>query len=171
MSHKVKCVYCGITFDRDIIPCVSVGRRYAHIECSVEHENNKTQDEKDREELEEYIRNLLGASYNYLRIRQQLKIYYEQYKYTSANMLKALTYAFEVKKNNIDKANGGIGIIPYVYNEALLYYKTLQDIKEANEKKNINNYTIPVTEIVIPVPKRKIKKKKIFTFLDEEEVL
>ena len=35
MAHKVKCLYCGVTFDRDKTPCEQVSaKRYAHIECS-----------------------------------------------------------------------------------------------------------------------------------------
>jgi len=39
-------------------------------------------------------------------------------------MLKALKYWYEVKKNPLD-TNRGIGIIPYIYNQAKEYYYAL----------------------------------------------
>lgn len=37
--------------------------------------------------------------------------------------LLTLKYFYEVKRNPIDKANGSIGIIPFVYTEARMYYE------------------------------------------------
>ena len=34
-----------------------------------------------------------------------------------------LKYFFEIKKNSIEKSKGSIGIIPYIYSEAALYYE------------------------------------------------
>ena len=85
-------------------------------------------------------------------------------------MLKALTYFYEVKGNDIQKANGGIGIIPYCYNQAFEYYYNIFLSNQQNKQKDINMYIPKVVEIHIPVPQKRIKKKKIFTFLDEEEV-
>ena len=110
-------MYCGITFDRDKLPYKQINaRRYAHLECAIEAENNKTQEQKDQEALEEYIKKLFNESYINPRIQKQIKNFKEQYNYTASGMLKALTYFYEVKGNDIQKANGGIGIIPYCYN-------------------------------------------------------
>ena len=77
-------------------------------------------------------------------------------------------YFFEVKHNSIEHANGGIGIVPYIYNEAFNYYYTLWLANQKNETKDIAEYIPKVREITIPIPQRKIKKRKIFSFLDEE---
>lgn len=37
--------------------------------------------------------------------------------------LLTLKYFYEVKKNSVEKANGSIGIIPFVFTEARLYYE------------------------------------------------
>ena len=72
-------------------------------------------------------------------------------------MLRCVTYAYEVKKLDINKSNG-IGIIPYIYQDAYNYYYNLWLINQKN-----------VVEIKIPQPELKPRKRKLFTFLDEEE--
>lgn len=48
--------------------------------------------------------------------------------------LLTLKYFYEVKKNSIKKSNGSIGIIPFVFEEARLYYSNLeQKQKEIND--------------------------------------
>lgn len=51
--------------------------------------------------------------------------YIREYQYTYSGMLKALVYFYEVKGNNKNKANGGIGIIPFIYKDAYNYYYNL----------------------------------------------
>ena len=75
---------------------------------------------------------------------------------------------YDIKKNPIDKSNGGIGIVPYVYQQAYRYYYSLWEAQQKNENKVIKEYVPKVKEIVIPVPQRKAKKRKMFSFLDEE---
>ena len=84
-------------------------------------------------------------------------------------MLKALIYHFEIRKGSIEKANGGIGIIPYVYNNARNYYYELWLAQQQNKDKDVEKYIPKVKVIVIPEPRIKERKRKLFTFLDEEE--
>jgi hypothetical protein len=84
-------------------------------------------------------------------------------------MLKALKYFYEVKRNDISKANGGIGILPYCYQDAYNYYFSLWQAQQKNNV-NIEQYIPKEIEIIIPSPKRKTNKKKIFTFLDKDDV-
>ena len=69
--------------------------------------------------------------------RKQMKDFVENYHYTYSGMKKALVYFYEIKKNDISKANGGIGIIPYVYRDAYNYYYTLWLANQKNENKVI----------------------------------
>lgn len=52
MAHKVKCFFCGVTFDRDKEPFVQIGtRRYAHMSCSNKDgakEKIHEQDDRDK---------------------------------------------------------------------------------------------------------------------------
>ena len=169
--HKVKCKYCGQIFDRDKLPFKQISaQRYAHYECAVAAENSKKQEDKDKEDLENYIMKLLNESFINARVRKQINNYIETYNYTYSGMKKALVYFYEVKKNDVSKANGGIGIIPYCYKQAYDYYYSLWLAKQKNENKDIQTFVPTVREVRIPIPQRNIKKRKLFTFLDDDEV-
>lgn len=97
--------------------------------------------------------------------------YIKEYKYTYSGMLKALIYFYEVKGNNKNKANGGIGIIPFIYKDAYNYYYNLWMIQQSNKDKNVIDYVPKLKEIKIPIPKKEPRKRSVFTFLDEQEEL
>lgn len=167
--HKVKCIYCGVTFDRDKLPFIQVSqRRYAHQECSLTEEQKKSKEEQDKIDLDNYIMQLFKIDYVDARIRKQIKQYREEYNYTYSGIRKALVYFYEVKGNPIEKANGGIGIVPYVYQNAYNYYLALWQAQQKNQDKVLTNYIPKVKEVIIPRPQRKVKKRELFTFLDEE---
>ena len=72
-----------------------------------------------------------------------------------------------IKKNDITKAKG-VGIIPYTYKDAFNYYYSLWEANQKNENKTIE---LPVDKVIkILIPERQTKERKLFTFLDEEEV-
>ena len=93
--------------------------------------------------------------------------YIREYQYTYSGMLKALVYFYEVKGNNKNKANGGIGIIPFIYKDAYNYYYNLWMIQQSNKDKNVIDYVPKLKEIKIPIPKKEPQKRSVFTFLDE----
>lgn len=97
--------------------------------------------------------------------------YIREYQYTYSGMLKALVYFYEVKGNNKNKANGGIGIIPFIYKDAYNYYYNLWMIQQSNKDKNVIDYVPKLKEIKIPIPKKDPRKRSVFTFLDEQEEL
>lgn len=183
IAHKVKCYYCGETFDRDKTPCLKVtGNRYAHLDCIAAekvkvqqqaHPEEKilTKEEQDLIDLEKYILELLNLDRLNVKIRKQIKDYHTQYKYTYSGMLKTLKYFYEIRGNSKEKANGGIGIVPYVYDEANRYYYAIWVAQQKNIVKPIE-MTAPETRvIIIPVPKRQEKKKWLRCFEDLEELL
>lgn len=103
------------------------------------------------------------------RIRKQINQYINEYHYSYSGILKSLTYFYEIKGNSLDKANGGIGIVPYVYKNAYNYYFAIWEAQQKNEGKVIEEYKPKVKEVVIPIPKRKVRKRRLFAFLDEED--
>ena len=109
---------------------------------------------------------LLGENYINPRVRKQLNQYVEEYNYTYSGMLKALIYFYEVKGNSVEKANGGIGIIPFIYKDACNYYYNLYLAQEANENKEIKKQEIK--EITITSPQAERKKIKLFSFENED---
>lgn len=50
---------------------------------------------------------------------------YRKKGYTWLGLMRSMEYFYIVKRNSIDKANGNIGIIPHVYDQAQFYYKFL----------------------------------------------
>ena len=170
MAHIVTCVYCKQRFDRDKFPYVQVSaRRYAHQECSLTEEQKLSKEEQDKIDLENYILQLFKIDYIDAKIRKQIKQYREEYNYTYSGIRKALVYFYEVKGNSIEKANGGIGIVPYVYQDAYNYYYHIWMAKQTNEAKPIEQYVPQERVITIPPPKRVDKRKKLFAFLEQEE--
>lgn len=170
MAHKVKCIYCKQNFDRDKYSFVQISpRRYAHKECANQEQERTKKEEADKIALEEYIMKLLGEEFVSPRVRKQINTYIEQYQYTYSGIRKALIYFYDVKGNSKEKANGGIGIVPYVYKDAFNYYYAIWEAKEKNQGKDVKSF-IPDEKIVtITSPQRKLKKRKLFSFLDEEE--
>ena len=112
---------------------------------------------------------LFGTDYVHQRVKRQINDFIQQYNYTYSGIRKSLVYWYEVKGNSIDKANGGIGIVPYIYQDAYRYYYSLWEAKQKNKDKDIESYKPEEIVIHIPAPQRNIKKRKLFTFLDEEE--
>lgn len=169
MAHIVTCVYCKQRFDRDKHPFVQVSsRRYAHQECSLTEEQKKAKEEIDKEELDAYIMKLFNMDYVDARIRKQIKQYVDEYNFSYSGIRKTLIYFFEIKGNSLEKANGGIGIVPYVYQNAHNYYLALWQAQQKNENKIVEEYIPNIKEVVIPRPQRQVKKRKLFSFLDEE---
>lgn len=170
MAHKVKCYYCGKQFDRDKEEWVKVtSNRYAHKNCAISTEEIINQEEKDKHELEEYIIKLFNLDFVEPRIQKQIAKYREEYNYTYSGILKSLKYFYEIKGNSIEKANGGIGIVPYVYKRAFDYYYALWQAQQKNATKEIEQYIPVVKEVTIQNPQRNVKKRKLFSFLDKEE--
>lgn len=166
MAHIVTCVYCKEKFDRDKLPFVKVAeRRYAHAECAKQNIIQKSQEELDYDALEDYIKKLFKENYVEARIKKQIKDYKAEYNYTYSGMLKTLIWWYDIKGNSIDKANGGIGIIPFVYNDALNYYYNIYLAQILNQ--NIKNYKAKVNEITIVSPSVDPKNPKLFN-LEEE---
>jgi hypothetical protein len=167
--HIVTCIYCKEKFDRDKEAFIQVSpRRYAHAECAKEHYVDKSQEEKDYEALEDYIKKLFHEDYVSARIKKQIKDMRAEYNYTYSGMLKTLVWWYEIKGNSIEKANDEIGIIPFVYKNACDYYYSLYLANIENSE--YVNYKAIVNEIHISSPRaEKKKKKKLFAFLEEDK--
>ena len=103
-----------------------------------------------------------------MRVKAQIKKFVEDYNYTYSGIMKALQYHYEIKGGDKSKANGGIGIVPYVYQQAYEYHYKLWLAQQKNKDVEVSQYTPKVVEIVISRPQRKPKKRPRFTFLDEE---
>lgn len=171
MPHYVKCYYCGKTFNRDKEPFTPIEgkKRYAHEACYKRQHEIDEKEKENKEKLEEYIKKLFDYKTLPDVVQKQIKKFISENNYTYSGMLKSLIYFYEVKGGDKEKANGRIGIIPYVYNDAFNYYYQLWEIQQRNEQVKISEYITPTIEVKIKNPERKPmgRKRKIFSFLDE----
>ena len=166
-KHLVKCFFCQQTFDANKEPFIMVNsRRYAHEKCFNDNQKQKTKDELDKEELETYIKQLFNIPKITPKIQRQIKKYVEENQYTYSGIRRSLIYFFEVKKKSLDKANGGIGIVEWIYQDAFNYYYDLWLAQQRNQNKDFVSKEVIIT---IKPPQRKVKKRKLFSFLDKED--
>ena len=169
MSHYVKCPKCGETFDRDIVQAVRInGRRYGHAKCYPDNNNFVPLVEKkisEEQKIKNYAKSILKEQYVAARVNKQIKDFLAE-GYTASGILKTLIYWYEIKHNDISKAMGGIGIVPYVYKQALDYYYNLYLAEMANVDKDIDEYRPKEIFISIDLPK---KEKELKLWEDEDE--
>lgn len=169
-KSAVKCPYCGKSFFRETEEYVQINsRRYAHKACYDRHNAELTQEERDKDILCKFIKKLFGIESIPAKITKQMQDYHDNKQYTYSGMYKSLVWFYEIKKNPIEKANGGIGIIPYVYEDARNYYTAMWQAQQQNKAKPIEQWQPNVIEIHIPPPQRKPMKTHKFAFMDEGE--
>lgn len=141
MAHYVTCLYCKKQFNRDKEPTKKVSvRRYAHLKCWEDHLANMSQEERDIQNFYDYTKKLFGEEYNYILTKKLAERYVKENNYTYSGMLKTLKWYYEKEGNSIEKSNGSIGIIPYIYKQALNYYYALYKAQLVNKEKDISNY-------------------------------
>lgn len=159
-KHIVKCTVCKQEFDTNEEEFIKTGAtRYAHKECIENRDFKKTPEEKDYEALCDYIKKLFGQDYINVKVDKQLRDFKKTYNYSYSGMLKTLTYWYQVKGNDVSMSNGGIGIIPWIYDEAYNYYYTLFKIHNLNADKEIKKLYKQRVDIVITSPRAKTKKQ------------
>ena len=164
MGHPVICSICGQRFDRDSIQAVKTGaRRYAHASCDPSNQDfvplvKKPEQDPDMIKLREYIANKYGDKARWPLINKQIKDYIVK-GYSVSGILKSLVYFYDVKGNNIDGSNGGIGIVDFCYQDAYNYYLSLYLAQQANQNKTLLNQ---IKEIIIKAPTMRGTKQKFF---------
>ena len=167
MAKKMcKCAICGKEFDRNAIQAVRHGaRRYSHWACEPDGELVPMEKkDEDLQKLLEYINILFKGQQNQAKVNQSIKKFHSELGYSYSGIQKALYYFYEIKHNSIDKANGGISIVPFVYKDAYNYYYDLFMAQQRNENKK--PFIERVREIIIKPPKVE-KPVKLFD-LDKE---
>ena len=80
---------------------------------------------------------------------------------TYKGMTRALMYFYDIQKNNTDKSNGGIGIVPWVYEDANRYYERKENMeKQLEEAIEYSKNNQPKEEETRKVRVQKIEKTK-----------
>ena len=168
MAHFVICKYCGQRFNRDVEPFVEVGsRRYAHKDCADKVDASMTQEEKDYYKLEEYIKKLFSIDTISAKIKKQIHDFRQEYGYTYSGMLKTLYWWYEIKGNSIELSQEGIGIVPFVYNQAEKYFYALYMAKMFND--GLEEYKPKVEEVEIASPRVYTQSQIKLFDMDEDD--
>ena len=166
-TDEVSCKYCKKRFKKSETNYIQItNSQYAHVSCAeLEAKREKT----DAEKLDDYIMKMFGYDYVPPRAKKQINDYVQEYNYTYSGMLKALIYFYEIKGGDVEQAHDSVGILPFIYNEAKQYYFNLWSAQQRNNLKDIKQFIPEVVEVHIQPPQRNIPKRKLFSFLDEEE--
>lgn len=172
-QHIVKCLYCKQSFDaqpedKDIVWFKPRSNRYAHVSCGKQQDENELQEDKDFDDLYQYVKQEQGNNFNFVQFKKVVDSWKKSYNFTYSGMLKSLIYFYEIKKNSKQKfKEGSLGIIPFVYTQAYNYY---YDIYQASLRAGTGNYNKQlVREISIDPPVAKKMPPKLFESDMEEE--
>lgn len=156
----VKCPYCEQRFNRNDIN-IKVkqisAKRYAHHDCWQKYMDSLTQEEKDQINFYNYVKTLFKENYNYILTKKLAERYVKENSYTYSGMLKSLKWYYEIQNNSTDEANGTIGIIPYIYNQALQYYYKLYEATMINRNLDLMELQMPPRHITIMSPRKETK--------------
>lgn len=164
-AHIVKCKICNQQFDTNKESFVVEGRRYSHKRCV----DQLPQEQKDYVILEKYIKELFGINTLTAKIKRQIADYMKEYGYTYSGIYKTLYWWFNVNRSPIEKANNGIGIVPFVYQDAYDYYYRLYLAQTANNIEEINKiHNIEVQRVEIGSPRVRIDPPKLLNFEEGE---
>lgn len=174
MSHVVKCRICKKQFDTTLLSeeewCQPTPRYYYHTKCYEDWKNNRNNVKSTHSDETFWYESLVDYMYQDLKIEMDFKKFVSQWrryvdsgKYTPKGIYFAIRYCYEVQHNDVEKSQGGIGIIPIIYGDAAQYWVDLENrkagtmdaiiaqIKEREER--------PIIEIKQSTNKTKLKSK------------
>lgn len=149
MARLVKCPYCENKLDKDV--AYEFKKRYYHVECF----ETWRMEAGHRKELITYICDLYRMDAPTGMMLKQIKDFQEEYNYKLKGMELALRYFYETLDNKVREGDG-IGIIPFVYEEAKSHYIKQQKIAES-----IGNSKDEEVVVFIDTHASKRKTKKI----------
>ena len=96
---------------------------YYHKSCyETWKQSTPATDEEYRAFIFDFIARDLKVSYDYHMCKAQIDKFVRENRMTVKGIFFTLKYFYEVKHGDWNKGHGGIGIVPYVYNEACAYW-------------------------------------------------
>lgn len=144
---------CEYLVNKDTQEFVKHSTKTYHKHCFEQFELGK----QHRKELHEYICELYSMPIVNGFILKQIKEFEEVYGYKLGGMKLALQYFHEIEGNPVESANvkyktQGIGIIPYIYDEARDHFMKMNQIQQSAKEKKI---TTEAEVIYVRQPKKK----------------
>jgi hypothetical protein len=137
MAHYVTCRVCKEKFDarpeeKGIAWIMPSKNFYYHLKCYNDFKNKAALTSEDGDWvglIYDYLARDLKVDYNYYMCEKQRESFVKKNKFTNKGIFFALKYFYEVKHGDWSRGGGGIGIIPFIYEEACNYWVN----KEAKE--------------------------------------
>lgn len=173
-TRLVKCPKCEIKLPKN--EAILHKKRYYHAECYDQllvKERKKTEEKKlkqqgkvqnqhgsssDYKSLVEYIcKDLYGWNRPSGMILKQIKQFHEEYDYTYKGMELTLRYFFNILDNKVDK-DKGIGIIPFVYEDATKQYAQKIKIARATMNEDLHKINKRIVKVSPKSMSREIKQ-------------
>lgn len=183
---KRKCVICSQYIEKDD-ETVPYKNRYAHVKCfnslmkmavksngekkAASMRKKKTvkvkavgealseEEAKEKRDLIAYVERLFGEKAN-SKIYTQIKNMKSDFPYyTYAGIKSALEYFYEVQDNPITQK--GVGIVPYIYDQAQKYFEHLYKTYEHNAKIEDVSTLYKETKIKIVPPRTPQEEKSM----------
>jgi hypothetical protein len=146
MARLVKCPYCEKQLSKE--EAVEHKKKYYHPQCFETWQKQK----EHRQELIDYICKLFRSDAPTGMMLKQIKDFQADYKYTLKGMELALRYFHETLGNSVQQGSG-IGIIPFVYEDAKNHY--IKQMKIADSLQNLEQNE----EITVYIDPNKSKRK------------
>lgn len=160
MAHKVKCKYCEEIFDRDKIPFIELpGRRYAHKTCYCNYLDNLEETNPDDYyymKIHNMMREKLRDGYNKVKIDRQINKLIKEESKNMKGIALTLEWWYDIKKEDPAKANGGIGIVSYIWRDSQIYWKSVFDAQKNYQEISLDNKTV-IQEVKANRPKQKAR--------------
>lgn len=125
-NRLVKCPICEEQLKRIDARYDGKKKRYYHEDCF----SGKNIVLSEREELEQYICKLYKIDRITGQMGQQINHYEKNLGYTIKGMELTLKYFHEILGRGV-KEGSGLGIIPYVYEDATKQYQNRLEVEEA----------------------------------------
>ncbi len=159
MSNKqyVTCPYCKEKLPKE--KGTRKGNRYYHSNClekkNEEHRIKNLHSQEYKELIEYMCKELFKVDRPSGMVLKQIKQFHDEYGYRYKGMELALRYFYEVLGNKrLDEE--GVGIIPYVYDEAKEHH--IRKLKIAKSVEEVGNYKNSEKVVYIKPTKRKNNK-------------
>ena len=121
----VTCYYCKSQKNKiEKSEAVRINDKNFHPKCAKLYQ--------DKKELQELICEIFNLKAPGPKNNAYISKFYNE-GMTFRGMKYSLEYFYKIKKNSIEKSNEGIGIIPYIYEEAKQYYNKGETAKKKAE--------------------------------------
>lgn len=162
MARLPSCPDCGVDItDKSVAKKVS--GRWVCPDCQVKREKEQA----DRQELYSLVADLFQIEFPTGMMMKQIKDMKEDLNYTYKGMTLSLIYWTETRGENMSNARG-VGIIPYIYEDAKDFYIKKMKVKKSIEEMEGAFYTDKkVTISKDAIKKTRESKKKHLIDMEE----